>query len=397
MFAITTAPNATVADWHGRIVVANIYIRDDINTACERLESILEDFDYQKAAEPPFQAPEWAVAFPDPDGQAAMSQFLDVVHPLDGRLSKPGTSFEEFAAVYRSLDLESEMIQFCINYIAACQERTPGYGESYPGYEEEAALLKEMTYCRNDGVKFKAMASYGRFAPVSDVLFFSERAENRSVSCRNPNVLLCSALSGIGSMAERFPGVSDKQSAQDYQAILAAIPTLVEVLDEEGRNNSACKRARDSLSLIIKKTGSLEAFEGYLHSFNAPQCDSEWMIDLTERFHAESIRGIPVSTYIILSTESLQDEGTEPREPIGPSRSPQSYEEWQLWFQENRESLYYDSEQGGFIIDLEAASAYREKLNLFKAIVDAGSSLQGYTDMKGRTTINGGVDIKIDD
>jgi len=341
MFNITTAPNAVAADWHGRTTVTHIRLRGDIDAACRRLSGILANFDLQKAAEPPFVVPQWARPFVEPDGEQAVTSFLEAVHPIDGGRPATKPSFDQFVQVYRAIDLQYKLIPFCKNYIAACQQRTPAYGTDYPGYDREAALLKEMTFCPNDGVKFKALGGYGRFAPVADVSFFVERAKNRTKDCHNPNVLLCSTLSGIGAMAGRFPGVTDRQSALDRKAILATIPALIEVLDKEGRNNGACKRARGSLETIIEKTGAAEALEGYLHNFKAPHCNSQWMKDYTAKFHQASLDWLKARTG--------QDLGFD-------------FDAWQAWFQENRQSLYYEPDQGKFVVDAEAAAAFRKRL-----------------------------------
>ena len=124
----------------------------------------------------------------------------------------------------------------------------------------------------------------------------------------------CSALRNADSTACNGIKSSDRQSTLDYKVILAAIPLLVQVLDEEGRNNSACKRARDSLATIIEKSGVPEALEGYLHNFKAPQSDSQWMKDYTAKYHQEALDW--------LTTSTDQNFGFD-------------FDAWQDWFHEN--------------------------------------------------------------
>ncbi|MCU0723977.1 MAG: hypothetical protein MUC63_10260, partial [Planctomycetes bacterium] len=166
LFGITAAPMAAVADGHGRVLVSDLNLRGDVRSACSELARALQAFDPRKAANPPYAPPKWAEAFVRPDGAKAMGAFLEQVHPRLG--AKPSTRipFEELKKIYPALEADGALIRFCENYFAACLERAPDPGREHKGHEEESALLEEMTFCRNDGVKFKAIDAYARFAPL---------------------------------------------------------------------------------------------------------------------------------------------------------------------------------------------------------------------------------------
>jgi hypothetical protein len=330
-----------VADWHGRVTHPDLNLRGDITRACDRLHDVLDAFDYKKAAKPPYVVPSWAEPMLREDGLEAVKSYLETVHPRDGRRSRVKQPFKKYIAVYRSLDIEGLLIQFCNHYFAACEDRTPPYGTDYRGYLEEVALLEEMSFSHNDHIKFKAVGAFGKSAPPDRISFLSERAEQRSKDCRNPNILLCRSLEAVRDIASRFPGVKDRLSAKDRAAILKTLPWLVRVLDREGRNNYACNCASESLKKIIETTGAPGALEAYLHNFKAPKCDSQWMIDFTDRYHEKALPWLKGCTG--------QDFGTD-------------FEAWKKWFDENESKLHYHAEEKKFILDARAARDYRSRV-----------------------------------
>jgi hypothetical protein len=331
LFGITAAPNAAVADWHGRVTVSDLNLRGDVAGACARLLDVLREFDFKAATQPPFSVPIWAKALVTASGAEAMAAFLE---------SEP-KAIEKLGKLLRSLDREGELIYFCDNYFAACEARTPTGGAAYPGYSAEVALVEEMTWCRNDRIKFNAIACYGRFAPLSGIAFLIERADERAKECRNPNIILCNAMTAIGDMAARFPGVSDPRTALERKMIVKTLPALVAVLDGEGRNNGACRNASRSIEIIAEKTGAPEALEAYIHNFNAPPCHSQWMIDYTARYCERALPWLRERTGLDLDAD---------------------YDAWCRWFRKNKDDLFFDSERKMFVVNAKAARDFRKKL-----------------------------------
>lgn len=342
LFGITAAPMAVIADWHGRVTRTDLNLRGDIPAACRRLRAELRGFDFKEARRPPFEVPDWAASLVQAEGRGAMLAHLEAIHPVGGSRQVERRKLERLACLYRSLDREGELLAFCANYVAACEERAPAYGERYPGHTEEAALLQEMSYCRNDKVKFDAIQCHGRFAPVGDVGFFVERARRRQEGCSNPNVVLCRCLSGIALAVERHPGPRDRDSRRDRREIMSVLPLLVEVLDTEGRNNGACTEALEAIQAIAVRAGAPEALEAWIHNFNGPTPDSEWLEDYTESFLTR--------TYDWLADQTAQDLGFD-------------FDAWQRWYRENEKKLFYDGEKGRFVLDARAARIFRARVS----------------------------------
>jgi hypothetical protein len=323
------------------VVVPHLNVRGDIGAACVRLRSALRDFDLRKASRPPYSAPEWAEPFLAEGGTKALGAFLEKVHPRRRGKPRGPRAFADLEEVQEKLDVEAQAIRLSRNLVEAISARAPEYGRDFGGYAEEAALLSRLTYCRNDRIKFEAIQGYATFAPVGEVGFLVKRAEERTQDSLNPNVVLCNCMSAIGVMAERFPGATDRRSRKDREALLAALPTLVDVLDREARNNGACRLARDSIAAIVRATGAPEALLAYLHSLKAPGPDSEWMRKLTERFHAETLTWLKETTG--------QDLGAD-------------FARWRAWAEKNRDRLYYDPRRETFRIDAAAARTFRKRL-----------------------------------
>ncbi|MHC4777772.1 MAG: hypothetical protein ACYTFG_04250, partial [Planctomycetota bacterium] len=176
LFGITAAPMAAVADWHGRVTVPNLNLRGDISGACSRLQSILKGFDFKKASRPPADLPNWGEEMVKPGGDKSVASFLEKVHPVRGGRGRARPGLRELQALFKSLEMEGQLIQFCKNTFTALKSRTPARGREYKGYEEEVALLEEMTHCRNDRIKFDAIRTMGEFGPVNRIGFFVARA-----------------------------------------------------------------------------------------------------------------------------------------------------------------------------------------------------------------------------
>jgi hypothetical protein len=167
------------------------------------------------------------------------------------------------------------------------------------------------------------------------------RAAEKEKNCRNPNVVLCNCITGIGLVARRFSGVTDKRTAKDHLEIMKILPFLTEVLDSEGRNNSACARARSSIESIVETTGAPEALEAYLHTLKAPKCDSDWMRKMTDRFHAKSLEWLKTAT----------GQGL-----------PVDFDAWSRWYTQNRNRLVYHVPSKRFVLDSRAAKARRSRI-----------------------------------
>jgi hypothetical protein len=340
-FGITAAPMAAVADWHGRVTIPRLNLRGDIKGACTRLRSVLTGFDRRKASRPPYRAPDWAQPLLRPDAAAALGKFLERVHPRRGRTRAKPPGFGDLVEVYERIEIEGERIPFCENLITALVARAPKYGTEFPGYEDEVTLLREMTYCGNDRIKFAAIKAWAGFAPVSDMAFLKKRADEKTKNALNPNVVLCRCMEAVGILAKRFPGLDRKGTVADRARIVDILPTLVEVLDTEGRNNGACRYAKASIEAIVEVTGATEALEAYVHNLKAPGAKSEWMTKINDRYHKEAVAW--------LEERTGQRFGTD-------------FDAWRKWYAKNRKSLCYRPRRKAFVVDAAAARKFREKL-----------------------------------
>ncbi|MCU0725511.1 MAG: hypothetical protein MUE73_06955 [Planctomycetes bacterium] len=340
LFGITAAPTIAVADFFGRILVPNLNLRGDIPAACRRMEQALASFDAAKAARPPYGPPPFAAPLLEPDGVEAMERFLAAAHPATGGKPPRGKAFADLAEVYRSLELDGQLVRFCGNYFAAVGRRA-AHLRAGAGPDEEAALLEEMTYCRNDRVKFEAIAAFAKCAPPARASFFARRVAEKTKDCLNPNRVLCACVDGVGFMAMRLPDVTDRASAEAREAVLGALPLLVATLDAEARNNGACRMARDAAWKVALATGAPEALEAFLHALKAPGVNTEWLRDMTEKFRAETHR---------LLTERT---GASPGD---------DYESFARWYAARKNTLFFDRAAGKFIESPAAAKAFRGKL-----------------------------------
>ena len=306
---------AAVADWHGRVTELDLSLRGRIDRACRLLERLLDSFDRKRASRPPYRPPAWARPLLEKGGEKAMAACLE------RRRTK--RAFAELVRVYRSLDMEVALIHFGNNYIAACEQRVPARGREHPGYAREHAFLEEMTWCRNDRVKFRAILAFARFAPVERISFFAARARERRKECRNPNLILCRAMQGIGIMARRFPG------PEFHDKLLSTLPALEKTLRTEGRNNSASKLSSDAIAAIAEITGSTAALGAYLANLEPPEPDSEWLRRYTERYFK---RCLPW-----LRERTGQDFGADSAA-------------WRKWFAANRRKLHYHRGSRKFLV-----------------------------------------------
>jgi len=314
-FGITAAPMAAVSDWHGRVTIPRLSLRGDIGKACALLRTVLKRFDRRKASRALYRAPDWAQPFLRPDAEKAMGKFLERVHPRRGKAKPRSPGFDDLVEVGTRLETEGERIPFSENLIAALVARAPKYGADYPGYAAEVDLLGEMTYSSNDRIKFAAIKAWACFAPVSQIAFLEKRAEEKARGALNPNVVLCRCMEALGILARRFPVVAKGGSVQDRAAIVGVLPTLVAVLDVEGRNNGACRYAMRSIEAIVEVTGAPEALEAYFHNLRAPGAKSDWMRKINDRYHATAVAWLVERTG--------QRFGTD-------------YDAWQKWYRSNR-------------------------------------------------------------
>jgi hypothetical protein len=341
-FGITAAPMAAVADWHGRVTIPRLSLRGDVGRACASLRAVLDRFDRRAASRPPYRPPDWAEPFLRPDGAKAVAKFLERVHPRKARARPKPPRFEDLVAVYERIEIEGERIPFCESVLGALVARAPAYGAEFPGYEAETALLRDVTYCRNDRIKFAAIEAWAAFAPVGDVAFLEKRAEERTRDALNPNVVLCRCMKAVGILARRYPGLDRGGTVEDRAALVAVLPVLVEVLDTEGRNNSACWNASVSIEAIVEVTGAPEALEAYIHNLKAPGDASDWMVELNDRYHQRAAAWLEERTGQRLGTE---------------------YTAWKRWYAKHRESLYWHSGRKTFVVDAAAARRFRKKLS----------------------------------
>jgi hypothetical protein len=340
LFGITAAPTIAVADYHGRILVPNLNLRGDIPAACQRMTQALAAFDAEKAARPPYTPPPFATPLLEADGAEAMERFLAAAHPSSGGKPPRGKAFADLAAIYRSLELDGQLVRFCGNYCAAMEKRRAG-ARALPGADEEAALLEEMTFCRNDRVKFEAIAAFAKCAPPVRAAFFAKRVAEKSKDCLNPNRVLCACVDGVGLMAARLPEVTDRASAEAREAVVAALPLLVATLDAEARNNGACRMARDAAWKVAEATGAPEALEAYLHALKGPGVNNDWLRDMTEKFRAETLG--------LLEAKTGASPGAD-------------YETWAKWYAARKETLVFDRGAGRFTENAAAAKAFRTKV-----------------------------------
>jgi hypothetical protein len=335
LFGITAAPTIVVSDWYGRVVAADLNLRGDVPAACRRLAQALASFDAEKAARPPYAPPEGAKPLVAADGAAAMEALLASLRPAKGGKPPRGKSFAALAEVYRSLELDGELIRFCANYFAACGARAPTG-------EEETDLLAEMTYCRNDRVKFEAIAAFAKAAPPARAGFFARRVEEKAKDCLNPNRVLCASLEGVGIMAARLPPVTDRASAECRKAVVDSLPLLARAMAEEARNNAACRLARDSALKIVEATGAPEALAAAVHALESPGVTNDQVRGMTEKFAAESRERLVALT-------GWADLGTD-------------YAAWARRCEEKKDVLVYDPSAKRFVENAAAAKAFRAKL-----------------------------------
>lgn len=343
-FGITAAPMAALADWHGRITNPSLSLRGDIKNACNYLKSLIDNFDFDKAGIAPYKTPDWAQPLLNTGNSAAAIKLLEQVHPAKGKPSSKIT-FTQIRSVYESLEIESEIIAFCENYIAAVVTRTPKTDEPYAGYTDECELLKAISFTKNDSVKYAAVEAWGKFAPIREVTFLRTRAESRTKDCRNPNVLYCRCLSTVALFANRFEGAVDAESYEDRAALLEMLPFLAEALKKEGRNNSACKNASDSIAALIKATGAPEALDAFIANLEGPKPDSDFLKNMTTKYTERAVGELKA-----LTGEDFGDDATK----------------WRAWFEKNRNMLVYIADKKAFTVDAKAAAAYRAELEKAK-------------------------------
>ncbi|MFA4985649.1 MAG: hypothetical protein WC712_03605, partial [Candidatus Brocadiia bacterium] len=229
----------------------------------------------------------------------------------------------------------------CENYAAAVVKRTPTYGTEFKGYREECDLLAQMTYARNDSIKFSAIDAWGKFAPVGDIDFLRVRAEARSKDCNNPNVVLMRCLTAVGALAARFGGATNASSCADRDKLIAILPMLVNVLDSETRNNGACGGASGAIKAIIVSTGAPEALSAFIHNLGGPVASDKWLQDFTAKYKTSAAQELKALTG--------QDFGVE----MAP---------WTTWFDRNKDNLFYDANKKAFVIDARAAAEFRKGL-----------------------------------
>jgi len=323
-FGITAAPMVAVADWRGRVTIRRLRLRGDIAAACRRLVTAEREFDRRAAARPLHSIPDWARDLVRPGGSRAMSAFLERVHPKRGKARARGAKFGDLEALYRKVDRDYEKIALATNYIAALRERRTTGRKDVDAWRAEATLLKEMTFCPNDSVKFKAIDGCASFLPLTEVMFFARRAERRTEDCLNPNVVLCRCAGAVGVLAARIPAKAEKE---EREAALATLTFLAGILDREGRNNGACRLARTSIENVAVATGSARALKAYLHCFRNSADDTDWLRRFTERFNDEAGKWL----------------GEVTGRNFGTDRKA-----WSTWLGKTGKSLKYDRKRGVF-------------------------------------------------
>jgi hypothetical protein len=323
-FGITVAPLTAVADWQGRVTVRRLPLRGNITAACRRLVEVERDFDRRAAAKPLHPIPDWATKLVAPEGSRAMAAFLGKVHPARGKAGRRGPSFDDLAKLYREVDRDFEKISLATNYIAGLSGRRTAGRKDVAAWKAESALLKEMSFCANDSVKFKAIDACGAFLPVGEIGFFADRAARRTEDCLNPNVVLCRSAGAVGKAASRLPADADDG---ERKAVLGALPFLTEILDREGRNNSACALARGSIEAIAQSTGSPRALKAYLHCFKDSRADTEWMRRFTDRFNEAAAKWLTGVTGQDLRTDRKA---------------------WEAWLGKTSRKLVFDRKRGVF-------------------------------------------------
>jgi len=332
---------AVVADWHGRVTATNINLRGPIDRACRTLLRLHRGFDRKQAARPLYKPPPWAASLIRDKGTRAMTAWLAQIHPTQKKGKRVHPDFKKLIQVYRALDSAVDLINFCTNYITACEKRAPPYGKRYAGYESEYRFLQEMTFCRNDRIKFRALTGFARFAPVHAITFFPRRIDEKHKECNNPNIILCNAMKGIGIMAGRFSGMNGKDSVARCRFLLGVLPVLTTTLDREGRNNSACSHASSAIAAIAEKTGAPAALEAYLHNLSGPPADSDWLRKHTDRYHRRILPWLHAKTGKTWGAD---------------------HGKWQRWFKKSRSDLYYDQTRKVFVLSPKKAKAFRQRL-----------------------------------
>jgi hypothetical protein len=142
-------------------------------------------------------------------------------------------------------------------------------------------------------------------------------------------------------MARRFTGVRGKSSARDCMEIVKTLPFLSEILDREGRNNSACECASGSIVAIVEATGAPEALEAYIHNFRPPSPSSDWLKKLTDRYVGRKLGWIVACTGM----------------DIGPD-----FAAWQAWYRKVQSSIFWDGGGRRFVVNARAAKARRARI-----------------------------------
>lgn len=315
-----------LADWHGRVVDGSLRIPGELPAARAVLAQALDRFDRKRAERPPFKPPAWAAALLALDGGEAMAAFLESAHGGKGAAAKRPGTFQDLAGIYRSLDVERDLMAFARNYLEACRKLAPEGVASRPGQEAEGDLLQEITFCRNDKVKFEALETCGRCLPLDRAAFFAARAKRAWEGARNGNVVLISCLGGLQAMAARVAGGAPPGLARLLAAELA-FPARV--LQTEERNNSACQLAARAIEAILDATGAPEALEAYINCLRPPRSEATFIIAMTERFRVQAAEKLASWTGQRLGTEEAA---------------------WRGWYAKNRASLVYDRARGRFAV-----------------------------------------------
>ncbi len=327
LFGITAAPMAAVADGHGRVLVRNLNLRGDIDAACRTLEQALAGFDRAKARQPPAPLPEFAKPLVAEGGGKAMAAFLAKASPKD---------LAALAAVYAGLEREADLVRFAASFVAALDERPA------PCRPEEAALLRDLTWCANDRAKFAAAECFGRRAPLGGAAFLPERAAEKAKNCLNPNVLLISCVNGIREMARRCPRPADAAFPADARALLGTLPFLAGVLRAEARNNGACAAARDAIAAVAEGTGAPEALEAYLANFDGPPPGADkWLADLTAKYDVKTVEWLEAVT----------------GQDFGPDEAA-----WRRWYAGAARDLVFDPAKRRYVLDAKSAARFRRVL-----------------------------------
>lgn len=99
------------------------------------------------------------------------------------------------------------------------------------------------------------------------------------------------------------------------------------MLDEEPRNNGACRLARDALAAMAERTGAPEALEAFIHSLGGPKPTSDFVREMADRFTAEALEWLRART----------------GQTFGPDAAA-----WRRWYEANAPRLRWDPSSGRF-------------------------------------------------